>query len=62
LSDVERSVILWSVFAIGSTLTYGFSGGPGMCHFSTAVLQVANAGVRRPGYQATELAVLMYSL
>ena len=34
----------------------------GMCHCSTAVLQVANAGVRRPGYQSTELAVLMYSL
>ena len=34
----------------------------GMCHCSTAVLQVANAGLRRPGYQATELAVLMYSL
>ena len=36
LSDVERSVILWSVFAIGSTLTYGFSGNVPLLHCSTA--------------------------
>ena len=65
LSDVERSVMPQSVFAIVSAL--------GMCHSSTRppniqvrhlhmisftrpslalVLQVTNAGVRRPGYEA----------
>ena len=65
LSDVEYSVVLQSVFVIGSILAYLL----GMCHSSTRpgmsltwlsftrpspalVLQVANAGMRRPWYKA----------
>ena len=66
LSDVERSAILWFMFAIGSALTY-FSVNVPLLHTSryvTArlsftrpppmlVLQATNTGVRRPGYEAT---------
>ena len=67
LSDVERSVVLWSVFAIGSTLAYlllflecATPPHVQVCHctwFSftrpspVLVLQATNAGVRRPGYE-----------
>jgi len=67
LSDVECSVVLWSVFAIGSTLTYLlFSGNVPLLHtsryviardsvyqaFPTLVLQATNAGARKPWYEA----------
>ena len=46
LSDVKRSVVLPSVFAISSAVTSCFSR-------SVPLLKVTNAGVRRPGYKAT---------
>ena len=67
-SDVERSVVLRSVLVIGSALAYVLFPGmchsstrPGMpLHVTqftrpspTLVLQATNAGVRRPGYEAT---------
>jgi len=68
LSDVEHSVVLPSVFAIGSALTYLlFSGNVPLLHTSryviprdsvlpgpALVLQATNAGARsrRPGYEA----------
>ena len=72
LSDVERSVVLRSVFAIGSTLTYLLflqecATPPHVqVHHTmwlsltrpppTLVLQATNAGVRRPGYEANHTA------
>jgi len=71
LSDVERSVILRSVFAIGSALAYLlFSRNVPLLHMSryviqrdsvlpglypALVLQATNAGARRPGYEASQL-------
>ena len=68
LSDVERSVVLRSVFAIGSALAYllffrecATPPHVQVCHTTwlsftrpspILVLQVTNAGVRRPGYKA----------
>jgi len=68
LSDVELSVILWSMFVIGSALTYSqffqeCATPPHVqaCHCTwlsftrtspMLVLQARNAGARRPGYQA----------
>jgi len=70
LSDVERSVILQSVFAIGSTLAYllffwACATPPHVQVRHTTwlsftrpspalVLQATNAGVRRPGYDAKD--------
>ena len=72
LSDVERSVILWSGFAIGSALAYllFFRECATPPHVQVRhtmwlsftrpspalVLQATNAGVRRPGYEATIVA------
>jgi len=75
LSDVKCSVVLQSVFVIGSALIVF----PGMCHSSThpgmslhvisftrpfpaLVLQVTNAGVRRPGYEANKALLLCWSV
>ena len=71
LSDVERSVIIWSVFAIGSALAYllffrEYATPPYVQVYHTTwlsfarpspalVLQATNAGARRPGYQAIVL-------
>ena len=76
LSDVKRSVVQRSVFVIGSTLTCGFSRNVPLLHMSgyvvacdsvlparpspTLVLQATNAGVRRPGYEATCMVCLHY--
>ena len=61
LSDVERSVVLWSMFAIRSTLTCSFSENMSLLQMSSMslhvtqfyqpplVLQVTNAGVRGLG-------------
>ena len=67
LSDVEHSVVLRSVFSISSALTYlqffrECATPPHVqvhhCRPSpTLVLQVTNAGVRRPGYEATWIQV-----
>ena len=69
LSDVERSVVLRSVFTIGSALAYllFFREGATPPHVQVRhttwlsftrpspalVLQATNAGARRPGYEAT---------
>ena len=64
LSDVELSIVLRPMFAIGSVLT---SGNVPLLHTSAMsfhvisfarpslvlVLRATNAGVRRPGYKAT---------
>ena len=68
LSDVERLVVLWSMFAIGSALAYllFFPECATPPHIQVRhttwlsftrpspalVLQVTNAGARRPGYEA----------
>jgi len=68
LSDVERSVVLWSVFAIGRALAYllFFRECATPPHVQVRhttwlsftrpspalVLQATNAGARRPGYEA----------
>jgi len=66
LSDVERPVVLQSVFAIGSTLAVfpecatppHIQARPHIGHSFTRpspalVLQATNAGARRPGYEAS---------
>jgi len=76
LSDVERSVVLWSVFAISSTLAYLLN--VPLLHTSryviahdsvlpglplALVLQATNAVVRRPGYEARIYSVpILYGL
>ena len=69
LSDVEFSVVLQSVFAIGSALACDFSGYVPLLHTSryviawisftrpspVLVLQATNAGVTRPGYKARSI-------
>ena len=68
LSDVERSVVLQSVFVIGSILACCFSRNvPLTLHvtqfyqaFPALVLQATNAGVRRPGYEATTYLYFCY--
>jgi len=66
LSDVERSVVLRSVFAIGSTLAYLlFSRNVPLLHTSRYVIahesvlpglpmQATNAVASRPGYKARQ--------
>ena len=50
LSDVECSVVLRSVFVIGSALAYLLFFRE--CATPALVLQATNTGVRRPGYEA----------